>query len=50
MANYHISKNKDNGNWNIQKEHGKNSSGTAKTQKKLKKLRRVMPQTLVAEN
>lgn len=33
MANYHVSKSKDTGKWNIQKEGGKNSSGSANTQK-----------------
>ena len=38
MANYHISKDKGSGNWNIQKEGGKNSSGSAKTQKVAEKI------------
>ncbi len=33
MANYHVSKDKDTGKWNIQKEGGKRSSGSADTQK-----------------
>lgn len=33
MANYHVSKDKDNGKWNIQKEGGSKSSGCANTQK-----------------
>lgn len=33
MANYHVSKDKGTGNWNIQKEGGTNSSGSAPTQK-----------------
>jgi hypothetical protein len=33
MANYHVSKSKDSGKWNIQKEGGKNSSGSSSTQK-----------------
>jgi hypothetical protein len=38
MANYHVSKNKGTGNWNIQKEGGKNSSGSAATQKGAEKI------------
>lgn len=33
MSNYHVSKDKDTGKWNIQKEGGKRSSGSANTQK-----------------
>jgi len=38
MANYHVSKDKESGNWNIQKEGGKNSSGSAGTQKEAEKI------------
>jgi len=38
MANYHISKGKDSGKWNIQKEGGKQSSGSANTQKEAEKI------------
>jgi hypothetical protein len=33
MSNYHVSKDKDTGKWNIQKENAGRSSGTAETQK-----------------
>lgn len=38
MANYHVSKSKDTGNWNIQKEGGVKSSGSASTQKEAEKI------------
>lgn len=38
MANYHVSKDKDTGKWNIQKEGGSRSSGSADTQKEAEKL------------
>ncbi|RXK59204.1 DUF2188 domain-containing protein [Lacibacter luteus] len=37
MANYHVSKDKDTGKWNIQKEGGQRSSGSADTQKEAEK-------------
>jgi Uncharacterized protein conserved in bacteria (DUF2188) len=37
MSNYHITKDKDSGKWNIQKEGGKKSSGSADTQKEAEK-------------
>ena len=37
MANYHVSKDKDTNKWNIQKEGGKHSSGSADTQKEAEK-------------
>jgi len=37
MANYHVSKDKDSGKWNIQKEGGQKSSGSADTQKEAEK-------------
>lgn len=37
MANYHVSKDKGNGKWNIQKEGGSRSSGSADTQKEAEK-------------
>ncbi|MEA3426554.1 MAG: DUF2188 domain-containing protein [Bacteroidota bacterium] len=37
MANYHVSKDKDTGKWNIQKEGGQRSSGSADTQKAAEK-------------
>lgn len=33
MANYHVSKDKETNKWNIQKEGGDRSSGSARTQK-----------------
>ena len=33
MSNYHVSKDKDSGKWNITKEGGSKSSGSANTQK-----------------
>lgn len=33
MANYHVSKDKENNKWNIQKEGGVKPSGSASTQK-----------------
>jgi len=38
MANYHISKDKDAGNWKIQKEGGQKASGYAPTQKEAEKI------------
>lgn len=38
MANYHVSKNKDTNKWDIQKEGGQRSSGSADTQKEAEKL------------
>jgi len=38
MANYHVSKDKESGKWNIQKEGGKNSSGSADTQQQAEKI------------
>ena len=38
MANYHVSKDKVSGDWNIQKEGGTNSSGSANTQKEAEKI------------
>lgn len=38
MANYHVSKDKGNGKWNIQKEGGSRSSGSAETQKEAEKI------------
>lgn len=38
MANYHVSKDKETGKWNIQKEGGSRSSGSASTQKEAEKL------------
>jgi hypothetical protein len=37
MANYHISKDKQTGKWNIQKENAERSSGSADTQKEAEK-------------
>jgi hypothetical protein len=37
MSNYHVSKDKDSGKWNIQKEGGQKSSGSANTQKEAEK-------------
>lgn len=38
MANYHVSKDKETNKWNIQKEGGQRSSGSADTQKEAEKL------------
>lgn len=38
MSNYHVSKSKETGKWNIQKEGGENSSGSAITQKEAEKI------------
>jgi len=38
MSNYHVSKSKDTGKWNIQKEGGVKSSGSASTQKEAEKI------------
>ncbi|GAC1598310.1 MAG: hypothetical protein NVS3B19_20470 [Ginsengibacter sp.] len=38
MANYHVSKDKETEKWNIQKEGGKNSSGSADTQKEAERI------------
>jgi len=38
MANYHISKDKETKKWNIQKEGGSRSSGSADTQKEAEKI------------
>lgn len=38
MSSYHISKNKSTGKWEIQKESGKKSSGSAITQWEAEKL------------
>ena len=38
MANYHVSKNRDSGKWNIQKEGGLKPSGSASTQKEAEKI------------
>ncbi|MFT4092185.1 MAG: DUF2188 domain-containing protein [Niabella sp.] len=38
MANYHVSKDKGTGKWNIQKESGSKSSGSANTQKEAEKI------------
>ena len=38
MANYHISKDKDAGNWKIQKEGGQKASGHVTTQKEAEKI------------
>lgn len=38
MANYHVSKDKETGRWNIQKEGGQRSSGSSNTQKEAEKL------------
>jgi hypothetical protein len=38
MSNYHVSKDKESGKWNIQKEGGAKSSGSADTQKDAEKL------------
>lgn len=38
MANYHVSKDKDTNKWNIQKEGGSKSSGSADTQKQAEQM------------
>jgi hypothetical protein len=38
MANYHVSKDKDKGEWRIQKEGGEKASGYAGTQKEAEKI------------
>ena len=38
MSNYHVSKDKTTNKWNVQKEGGTNSSGSAQTQKEAEKL------------
>lgn len=38
MSNYHVSKNKETDKWNIQKENGSRSSGSADTQKEAEKI------------
>lgn len=38
MSNYHVSKNKDTGKWDIQKEGGTRSSGSSDTQKEAEKI------------
>ncbi len=38
MSNYHISKDKDTHKWNIQKEGGQRSSGSADTQREAEKI------------
>jgi hypothetical protein len=38
MANYHVSKDKESGKWNIQKEGGSRSSGSAATQKEAERI------------
>lgn len=38
MANYHVSKDKDTNKWNIQKEGGSKSSGSAETQKQAEQI------------
>lgn len=38
MSNYHVSKSKDTGKWNIQKEGGAKSSGSANTQNEAEKI------------
>lgn len=38
MSNYHVSKNKETGKWNIQKEGGSKSSGSANTQREAEKI------------
>ena len=38
MSNYHVSKNKDTNKWDIQKEGGTKSSGSADTQKEAEKI------------
>ncbi|MBN8669378.1 MAG: DUF2188 domain-containing protein [Chitinophagales bacterium] len=38
MANYHVSKDKEKGNWRVTKEGGSKSSGHADTQKDAEKM------------
>ena len=38
MSNYHVSKSKETGKWNIQKEGGANSSASASTQNDAEKI------------
>jgi len=38
MSNYHVSKDKDSGKWNIQKEGGSKASGSADTQKEAEQM------------
>lgn len=38
MSNYHVSKNKETGKWDIQKEGGSKSSGSSGTQKEAEKI------------
>jgi hypothetical protein len=38
MANYHVAKDKETNKWNIQKEGGLRSSGSADTQKEAEKI------------
>lgn len=38
MANYHVSKDKETNKWNIQKEGGSKSSGSADTQKQAEQI------------
>ncbi|MFD2523440.1 DUF2188 domain-containing protein [Emticicia soli] len=38
MSNYHVSKNKETSKWDIQKEGGSRSSGSANTQKEAEKM------------
>jgi len=38
MSNYHVSKNKGTQRWDVQKEGGKNSSGSASTQAEAEKI------------
>lgn len=38
MSNYHVSKDKDSGQWKIQKEGGERASGYASTQKEAEKI------------
>lgn len=41
MSNYHVSKDKNTGKWNIQKEGGQRSSGSADTQREAEKLAKL---------
>jgi len=38
MANYHVSKDKDSGDWRIQKEGGQKASNHAKTQREAERI------------
>lgn len=38
MSNYHVSKNKDNGKWKVQKEGGSKASGYTDTQKEAERM------------